>query len=276
MDWERSDRIANRAQFPLTFGGYVGWAYTLWPKGAVLFGSPRTMNSMAVAAGAVLLLEILNVASQMGLLRSHKRIRSTPTLATNDQFKSLKEEMALHATIDPSGKPELRRVSIASDIPIRPLSYNDNNATHLAVVLALTNEPRFDFQDTVAPAKKVVAHIKFFDDDDEVSVEDIDASARRFVHYGAWLEHTSNTVPFDPHTTRYLVLAVAALSEPNTWLCVENHCGSDDSLSEFEYRELPNPLGGISVDLVIDGAKARNYFFDVDDLKEMAGENNSI
>jgi hypothetical protein len=55
MDWERFDRWANRAQFPFTVGGYVGWAYMLW-KGAVLFGSSRNVNWTAVAAvgGSVL------------------------------------------------------------------------------------------------------------------------------------------------------------------------------------------------------------------------------
>jgi hypothetical protein len=72
MDWERFDRIANRAQFPFTVGGYVGWAYALWPKGAVLVGSPKNMSWMAIAAIGVLSLGALSTASQLGWLRAHK------------------------------------------------------------------------------------------------------------------------------------------------------------------------------------------------------------
>lgn len=70
MDWERFDRIGNRAQFPFTVGGYIGWAYALWPKGAVLFGSPKNVSWMAVTAVGVLCLGALSTASHLGLLRS--------------------------------------------------------------------------------------------------------------------------------------------------------------------------------------------------------------
>lgn len=68
MNWDTFDRYANRAQVPLTFCGYLGWAYALWPKGAVLFGHPKDMNYTALMAVAILLIGLVSVASQTGLI----------------------------------------------------------------------------------------------------------------------------------------------------------------------------------------------------------------
>jgi hypothetical protein len=76
MDLARIDRIAARAQIPFTVGGYIGWGYILWPKGAVLFGSPRNVNWMAVFACGIFLLGALSAASQMGLLTAFSSKKS--------------------------------------------------------------------------------------------------------------------------------------------------------------------------------------------------------
>jgi hypothetical protein len=63
MSWEPVERWGNRAQIPLTLGGYVGWAYILWPRGAVLFGSPKDVNWQAVLAAMIVLVGLLTTAA---------------------------------------------------------------------------------------------------------------------------------------------------------------------------------------------------------------------
>lgn len=65
MKWEPIERWGNRAQLPLTLGGYIGWAYMLWPKGAVLFGHPSHMNWQATLAAFVAVVGLVSFISQV-------------------------------------------------------------------------------------------------------------------------------------------------------------------------------------------------------------------
>ncbi len=77
MNWESVERWGNRAQIPLTFGGYVGWAYTLWPKNAVLLGNPKNVSGMAVIATLVLLIGGANLLLPIFRRVAEARARGT-------------------------------------------------------------------------------------------------------------------------------------------------------------------------------------------------------
>src|SRR5260370_21531312 len=74
--WERFDQYINRIQNFVALGGYIGWAYTLWPKGAVFSGKPKDMNGMALLAIGVLFVGVVSTLSQLGVLRSSRRLKN--------------------------------------------------------------------------------------------------------------------------------------------------------------------------------------------------------
>src|SRR5215470_7743834 len=61
MTLETFDRWASRAQIPFTIGGYIGWAYTLWPKGG--FMSPTAYWCLGL-----IIVGLLGVLGQVGLI----------------------------------------------------------------------------------------------------------------------------------------------------------------------------------------------------------------
>jgi hypothetical protein len=83
MTWEPVERWGNRAQIPLTLGGYIGWAYTLWPKDAVLFGSPKDLNWQAVLAAMIVFVGLLTTAAH-SIPWFQKRTEDTPTATQSE------------------------------------------------------------------------------------------------------------------------------------------------------------------------------------------------
>src|ERR1700722_13782538 len=71
MNWDRIDKIGNRAQIPLTLVGYIGWAVALWPKNVSIVGNPKDLNFWAVTAMLFLLLGLLQAAVQIWPLPRH-------------------------------------------------------------------------------------------------------------------------------------------------------------------------------------------------------------
>jgi len=80
MTWETFEHWGNRAQIILALGGYIGWAYTLWPSGAVLLGSPKNLNWQALFAASLVVVGLVSTAAHVMPLLRQRRAHSEAAL----------------------------------------------------------------------------------------------------------------------------------------------------------------------------------------------------